>query len=43
MAPLERTFIRMMTRIIRIGLANGLPTNQENQKVKIILLKQEIR
>jgi hypothetical protein len=28
----ERTFIRMMTRIIKIGIANGLPTTWEKQR-----------
>jgi len=33
----ERTFIRMMTRIMQIVFANGLPTTGRNQKFGIIL------
>jgi hypothetical protein len=33
----ERTFIRMMTRIIKIGIANGLPTTGKKQKFGLIL------
>jgi hypothetical protein len=33
----ERTFIRMMTRIMQIVFANGLPTNGEKQGFGIFL------
>ena len=33
----ERTFIRMMTRIMPKAFANGLPINGEGQKFGIIL------
>jgi hypothetical protein len=33
----ERTFIRMMTRIMQRVIANGLPTSGKNQKFGIIL------
>jgi hypothetical protein len=33
----ERTFIRMLTRIMQIVSANGLPTNGKYQKFGIIL------
>jgi hypothetical protein len=33
----ERTFIRMMTRIMQIAFANGLPTTEEKQEFRIIL------
>jgi hypothetical protein len=31
-----KTFIRMTTRIMQIGLANGLPTTPEKQAVGIL-------
>lgn len=31
------TFIRMMTRIIQVVFANGMPTTEENQKLGIAL------
>jgi hypothetical protein len=33
----ERTFIRMMRRIMKTVKANGLPTTTKNQKFGIIL------
>ncbi|MBM4332646.1 MAG: hypothetical protein FJ117_15765 [Deltaproteobacteria bacterium] len=38
-----RTLIRMMTRIMQIVSANGLPTTGERQEFGIILLLQVIR
>jgi hypothetical protein len=33
----SRTFIRILTRIMQIVIANGLPTTEKNQKFVIIL------
>jgi hypothetical protein len=39
----SRTLIRMMTRIMQIVSANGLPLTGEKQEAEIILLKRGIR